>query len=206
MLKLRIRGEKNMAITIMNVTQNRNGFEDRFVDDLSKLLAIPNTVTAAAGNELMDVPPIGDDSKVVAIVAHACSDGDETSLDLGFDFGANTPSFLTTPDLLAGLLPTSGSTRFLVFYCACSALSPATLAANSDCDNVVGSIASDQPVEAQWLPAIANLLSELHSVNLIQPHGPLMSQMQQIINDNETIFKFGMGFRFFPNLMVTEEG
>lgn len=195
-----------MAIAFINLTQNRDDFEDKLVEDLSTLLPIPTTVTAAAGIELLNVLQIGDDTKVLVIVAHASSDGDETSLDLGFDFDdGETPDFLETPDVLAGILPMSDTTRCVVFYCACSALSPATLAAHSDSGKVVGSIASDKPLDGDWRYAIADLLMELHNLDLDQPAAPLRSQMQQVIERNEADFKLGMGFRYTPNLMTEEE-
>ena len=194
-----------MSVVIINTTNNEKGFEDRFVDDLANLLRIPCTKNSATSFELLDLPPLDGDVKVLVIVSHADSDDNETFMDLGFRVENCNTNLVNNPDVIGQVIDQSASDRYVIVYCACSALSPATLASNSDNDKVAGVIATAKPVNSTWVDSIAKIIAYVHDVDLRVENNQLITEIVGKIRQVEADFNYSMGFNFYPNIIVSEE-
>jgi hypothetical protein len=191
-----------MSVLILNTTRNVCKFENRFVDELSRKLRHDFVVYSHAGENLLELSVGKKDIKVILIVSHAESTGDETCLKIGFTVDGHEPIVVNNPEVLAQILNINSS-KHLVVYCSCKAATVSTMSASIDNPYAVGVIASTKNINEMWVNAIAELVNQVHDVDLENENKS--QQIREILVEIERLFPYGMGLVFYPSDLISEE-
>lgn len=188
------RKEIEMSILILNTTRNVSRFENRYVDELSKGLKHDYKVYSLAGEDLLELSVDKKDIKVILVVSHAESTGDDTCLKLGFIVDGKEPVIVNNPEILSQIL-NYNSSKHIIVYCSCNAATVSTVAASIDNPEVVGVVASTKNINEMWVNAIAELVNKIHDVDLEGENSP--HEITKIIVEVERLFPYGMGLVYY---------
>jgi hypothetical protein len=156
-----------MSVLILNLTGNRNGFEDLFCENVKSLITSNVQIVSKRGLELFNSINLIDGFSIVVVVAHADNNSQTTTIiETGLDLEENIPSniyeMLNSPTVLTQILGRN-SVKYILLFCACSALSSELLVSVIDDDNCIGTISSKIPIyekEYSNIAEIINLLKE----------------------------------------------
>ncbi len=154
-----------MPVLIVNMTGNRDQFEDRLCAELGATTTVETELRSVRGEEfLRGSIRLPDDCRVLVVVAHACQRADKSvHIDMGIQPTCATAEAVRQIESPLGLsdLITARSPYVLVFY-SCEALAPATMASmfrDPDCLGIVGS--PDKPGDLD-VERVAGIVDGLH--------------------------------------------
>ncbi|AGY75866.1 hypothetical protein [Clostridium autoethanogenum] len=147
-----------MSVLIINITGNQRKFENQFCNDLSSKINAETKIKDIRGEDLLAMQGIdGEGHEVIVVVGHAGRNGkSNTILDCGFGW-----KLLDNPTIFTQLLGNNNK-RFILVYCACSALSPETLVSGIEDQNCIGVVASRNPVKYTHASIVAEVINLVH--------------------------------------------
>jgi mannitol/fructose-specific phosphotransferase system IIA component (Ntr-type) len=77
------------------------------------------------------------------------------------------------------------------------------MAASIDNPYVVGVIASTNKIHEMWVNAIAELVNQIHDVDL--ENATKSQKIVEILEKVEKQYPYGMGLTYYPNDLISEE-
>jgi hypothetical protein len=154
-----------MSVVILNITGNRDGFEDRLAEDLRRGLAASAHPIAARGAQLLSLGKPMEGHRAVVVIAHGCRKGSRAVLDTGLQHAAPAvpgSEWLQSTEVLFDALGCN-SVEYVAVLCICSSLARDTIAGAIKDHNCLGTVGSHNPVGVSHLGAVTALVDALHS-------------------------------------------
>lgn len=195
-----------MGILILNLTGNRDGFENAFCDELLRQVVAPVELVHARGDDIATNDALRNRSnQVLIIVAHAGPDGTRgTTIDIGLDapdMPIDVWSQLNTPMMLMQTLPENSQEKVVVF-CACEAISPTTLVEATQSPSAIGVVASRDKVDPCDCPLVAAIADQVFAN--IECGITDLNAMTRAVSMLVQRFGLNPSFRYFPPFRAVE--
>lgn len=206
-------GINTLSIFILNMTGNREGFENDFCTRLDQAISAPTQYVCARGLDLQNNQALQErTSDVLVIVAHAGPKGPSgTSIDTGLfvpspsvDAGIQEmfKQQLESPTVLMQILGHSSKEK-VVIYCACSATSPETIVSIVSLQSCIGVVTSREEVPANDYGLVAKIADSMHQAiqQGVTDYNTLAKEVAQLVEANGN----HPDFACYPAFRILEE-
>ncbi len=195
-----------MSVKIINLTGNRDGFEDDFATNLSSNLTHQCVLISLRGEDVLEFPPMPmqADVKLLVFICHGLRIADNTELDIGLDeHPYRSIGYFSSPDILSRFAINIES-YFAVIYFVCDSFSPGSIVAFDNEEKCLGTISNTTEVDTSHFVEMSCLLNQIHDVlDLGCNKENIISHIKNVME--VCIKNDGLkDFVFTENLLVTE--
>ena len=150
-----------MSIAIINMTQNKNNFEDDFCENLkSKLTDCPKIIKTDFSNiESIINSNLDLSDDVIILVAHGNKDG---NIDMGFPIinKANETNILNKPIIFEKIF--NNDKNFIIIFCVCMSFNCESTEIFPNLDKFIGSVSCNTTIGENNLEQIVDIATHLN--------------------------------------------
>ncbi|MBI9070141.1 MAG: hypothetical protein JEY94_00995 [Melioribacteraceae bacterium] len=156
-----------MKTILVNLTGNRDNFENNFCANIINNCKVNIDLCELMGLSLFESANLINNYDFVLVVAHASNNKlDNCIIDTGLNLNQSIPvsilNMLNSPSVLSQILG-KNTKKYILFYCACSALSAELITSATDDPNCIGIISSKDEVSASEFAHISKIIEEIHN-------------------------------------------